>query len=57
MADKNPYPVNPSRPQGGTKLDDTFPDGLGQPAGGDDPVLPSRQPVKTTGDVRKRPRP
>jgi hypothetical protein len=52
MADENPYPV--TRPQGGQKDDTRFPDGLGKPGGGDDPVLPSKQPVRTPGDITNR---
>ena len=51
-SDKNPLPVN--RPQGGQLDDLSRPDGLGKVGGGDDPVLPSRQPVATPKDVTKR---
>jgi hypothetical protein len=50
--DDNPLPV--SRPEGGTKLDDTYPDGAGKPSE-DAPILPSRQPVNIPADFpRKR---
>jgi len=42
-----------NRPQGGTKLDDRFPDGVGKPGGGDDPVVANPQPVKVPGNLTK----
>ena len=39
--------------QGGQKLDNRFPDGLGEPSD-DAPVLPSSQPVPTPRDVTPR---
>jgi hypothetical protein len=48
------YRLPVTRPQGGTKLDDTFPDGAGRPSE-DEPILPSRQPVVISSDFpRKR---
>ena len=41
------------RPQGGTKDDRTFPDGVGEPSS-DEPVYPSRQPIPTPKDVTRR---
>ncbi len=39
--------------QSGERLDTTFPDGVGKPSEAD-PVLPSRQPVRTPGDITPR---
>jgi hypothetical protein len=39
--------------QGGTKLDDRYPDGVGE-VSPDQPVLPSRQPIPTPKDITKR---
>ena len=47
------YKLPVTRPQGGQKDDQTFPDGLGSPSN-DAPVLPSRQPVPTPRDVTPR---
>jgi hypothetical protein len=46
MANSDDYKLPISRPQGGTKLDTTWPDGVGVPSD-DAPVLPSRQPIAT----------
>jgi hypothetical protein len=51
-SDKNPLPVN--RPQGGTLDDLSRPDGHGKPGGGDDPVLPSRQPIPTPPNITRK---
>jgi hypothetical protein len=48
------YKMPVSRPQGGTKLDTTFPDGLGSPSN-DKPPMKSPQPVKIpTSFTRKK---
>jgi hypothetical protein len=39
--------------QGGTKDDQTFPDGVGKPSE-NDPVLPSRQPISTPREITPR---
>jgi hypothetical protein len=43
-----------TRPQGGQKDDQTFPDGVGEPSS-HQPVLPSRQPIPAPNlPLRKR---
>jgi hypothetical protein len=53
MGDPIHESMAPDRPQGGTKDDDTFPDGLGEVSPEQD-VHPSRQPVPTPRDVTRR---
>jgi hypothetical protein len=50
--DKNPLPV--TRKEGGTLDDLSRPDGLGKVGGGDDPVLPSRQPIPTPPNITRK---
>jgi hypothetical protein len=52
MADQNNNPAVGSASEGGL-LDTSRPDGLGTPSD-DQPVLPSKQPVRTPPDVTKR---
>jgi hypothetical protein len=42
-----------TRPQGGQKDDQAYPDGVGE-VSPDQPVLPSRQPIPTPKDVTPR---